>query len=114
MATTPLQPIVFNRGLTTAWVDLYTVPVGKKGAGIDAVVLNNYTGTSQSFSIRLVQAGTANDLNEIISEVNVRAKSNNLAPAMIGQALVTGGIIQAKASADSSININITATIIDL
>lgn len=113
MATTPLQPIVFNRGLTTAWVDLYTVPTGKKGIGIDAAVLNNYSTANQTYSIRLIQNGTPNDLNEIISEVNIRAKGNNLAPAMIGQALVTGGIIQAKASADSSININITATIID-
>ena len=113
MATSPLQPIVFNQGLTTAWSTLYTVPADKGGIGIDAVVLNNYTATSQDFSIRLVQSGTPNDLNEVISQSNIRAKSNSLAPAMIGQALVTGGIIQAKASADSSININITATIID-
>lgn len=113
MATTPLQPIVFNRGLTTSWTDLYTVPSGKKGIGIDAVVLNNYTTLSQSYSIRLIQNGTPNNLNEIITEVNIRAKDNNLAPAMIGQALVTGGIIQAKASLTDSININITATIID-
>lgn len=113
MATTPLQPIVFNKGLTTNYTQIYIVPTDKKGIGIDAVVLNNYTDTSQDFSIRLVQNGTPGDLNEVITEVNVRAKSNNLAPAMIGQALVTGGIIQAKASANSSININITATIID-
>lgn len=113
MATTPLQPIVFNKSLTTDWVTLYTVPETKKGAGIDAVVLNNYTMTSQSYSIRLVQTGTPGDLNEVISEVSIRAKDNNLAPAMIGQALVKGGIIQAKASANDSININITATIID-
>ena len=113
MATTPLTPIVFGKGLTTVWVPIYEVPVGKKGIGIDAVVLNNYTTTSQSFSIRLLQAGTSTDLNEIITEVNIRAKDNNLAPAMIGQALVTGGIIYAKASANNSINIQITATVID-
>lgn len=113
MATTPLTPIVFNRGLTTAWIDIYTVPVDKKGVGIDAVVINNYTATSQSFSIRIVQNGSPNDLNEIITDVNVRAKSNNLAPAMIGQALITGGVIQAQASAIDSLNINITATVID-
>lgn len=113
MATTPLTPLVFNRGLTTSWVTVYTVPTDKQGAGIDAVVVNNYTATSQSFSIRLIQNGTPNDLNEVITEVNVRAKSNNLAPAMIGQALTTGGTIQAKASAASSININITGTVVD-
>lgn len=113
MATTPLTPIVFNRGLTTAWTTIYIVPVSKKGIGIDAVVINNYTALSQSFSIRLVQVGSPNDLNEIITDVNVRAGANNLAPAMIGQALVTGGIIQAQASAVSSLNINITATVID-
>jgi hypothetical protein len=113
MATTPLQPIVFNRDLTTDWVDLYEVPTDKLGVGIDAAVLNNYTSVSQSFSIRLIQSGTPTVLNEIITDLNVRAKSNNLAPAMIGQALITGGIIQGKASANDSINVNITATIID-
>lgn len=113
MATTPLQPIVSGFSLTTVFTDIYTVPVDKSGAGIDAVVLNNYTTTSQSFSIRLLQAGVTSELNEIITDVNIRAKDNNLAPAMIGQALITGGIIQAKASANDSINIQITATIID-
>ena len=113
MATSPLQPIVSGVNLTTSWVNIYTVPANKKGIGIDAVVLNNYTVTSQSFCIRLLQAGVSTELNEIITEVNIRAKDNNLAPAMIGQALVTGGIIYAKASANNSINIQITATIID-
>lgn len=113
MATTPLTPIVFNRGLVSAWTTIYTVPLDKKGVGIDAVVINNYTDTSQNFSIRLVQVGAADELNEVITEVNVRAKSNNLAPAMIGQAITTSGYIQAKSSADSSLNINITATVVD-
>lgn len=113
MATTPLQSIVSAVSLTTAWDDIYIVPASKKGIGIDAVVLNNYTATSQSFSIRLLQSGVSTELNEIITEANIRAKDNNLSPAMIGQALMTGGIIQAKASANDSINIQITATIID-
>jgi len=113
MATTPLTPIVYGKGLTTAWVDIYTVPAGKGGVGIDAVVLNNYTATKQSFSIRLVQAGAATELNEIITDVTIRSFDNNLAQAIIGQALVTGGKIQAKASANDSINIQITATVID-
>lgn len=113
MATTPLTPIVFNKGLSTEWVTLYTVPTDKKGIGIDAVVFNNYTETKQTFSVRLIQVGTPSDLNEIISFKNVRDNGNDLAPAMIGQALKTGGIIQAKASANDSINVNITATIVD-
>ncbi|GAG48558.1 unnamed protein product, partial [marine sediment metagenome] len=100
-------------GIGAAWETIYTVPVGKKGIGIDAVVINNYTATSQSYSIRLVQSGTPTDLNEIITSVNVRASSNNLAPAMVGQALTIGGEIQAMASAADSLNINITATVID-
>jgi len=113
MATTPLTPIVFNKGLSTDWTTLYTVPTGKQGIGIDAVVFNNHTTTKQTFSVRLIQTGTPNDLNEVISLKNVRANGNDLAPAMIGQALVTGGIIQAKASANDSINVNITATVVD-
>ena len=107
MSTKPLQPIVFNFGLTTAWSTLYTVPSTAETIGIDAVVLNNYTTTSQTFSVRLVQSGVPNELND----ENLRSQSYSLAPAIIGQALVTGGVIQAKASANNSVNVNITATI---
>tara|TARA_R110000787_G_scaffold138291_2_gene251944 strand:+ start:338 stop:682 length:345 start_codon:yes stop_codon:yes gene_type:complete len=114
MSTKPLQPIVFNFGLTTAWSTLYTVPPATETIGIDAVVFNNYTTTSQNFSVRLVQAGVPNDLNEVITDSDLRSQSYSLAPAIIGQALVTGGLIQAKASANDSINVNITATITTL
>lgn len=113
MATTPLTPIVFGGDLTTVFQDLYTVPSGKKGIGIDAVVFNNYSDSSQTFTVRLVQTGTGTVLNEIITDENIRKKGRDLAPAMIGQALVTGGIIQARASANGSINVTITATVID-
>lgn len=113
MATTPLQPIVKAFDLTTVYQDVFTVPSDKLGIGIDAVVFNNYSANSVNFSVRLVQSGTATVLNEIITEDDIRAKRNNLAPSMIGQALIKGGIIQAKASANNSVNLDITATIID-
>lgn len=113
MATTPLQPIVFGGNLTTAFKDLYVVPDGKAGIGIDAAVFNNYSVSTQSYTVRIVQAGTSTVLNEIITEKDIRAKANDLAPAMIGQALVEGGIIQAKASSNDAISVNITATIVD-
>jgi hypothetical protein len=112
MASTPLQPLVFNRSLTTEWINIYTVVSPANYVGIDAAVFNNYSTQSQTFSIRLVQTGSASELNEVITSQNVRAESNNLAPAMIGQALVTGGVIQAKASANDSINVNITGTVV--
>ncbi len=112
MATKPLTPIVFGGNLTTAWQTIYTVPTNNEGVGIDAAVFNNYSSSTVNYSIRLVQVGTPTDLNEIITEKGIRAKANDLAPAMIGQALVKGGIIQAKASANNAINANITATIV--
>lgn len=113
MATTPLTPIISGGDLTTSWQNLYEVPAGKKGAGIDAVVFNNYSASKASYSVRLIQSGTASELNEVITDKSIRAKSNDLAPAIIGQALGLGGIIQAKASANNAINANITATVVD-
>ena len=113
MATSPLQPIVKAFDLTTSYQNVYTVPSDKLGIGIDAVVFNNYSSSNITYSVRLVQTGTATVLNEIITESSIRAKDNNLAPAMIGQALIKGGIIQAKASANTSVSLDITATIID-
>lgn len=113
MATTPLQPIVFNKSLTTAFSDLYTVPTGSGGVGIDAAVFNNYSTSTESFTVRLIQVGSSSELNEVITEKSIRAKANDLAPAIIGQALTAGGVIQAKASSNNAISVNITGTVID-
>ena len=114
MATTPLQPIVFNKGLSTSWADLYTVPSSLDRIGIDAVVFNNYSDNTATYSVRIIQVGTPGDLNEIITDKDLRRTSNDLASSMIGQAIVKGGIIQAKASVNSAINVNITATLVGL
>lgn len=112
MATTPLFPIVSAFDLTTDWKTLFTVESPTNRIGIDAAVFNNYSANNIQFSVRLVQSGTPGDLNEIITDKDIRAEGNDLAPAMIGQALTLDGTIQAKASANSSVNVNITATLI--
>ncbi len=113
MASTPLTPIVSGFDITTAWEDVYIVPDSKDRIGIDAVVFNNYSSSVITYSVRILQTGSATELNEVITDKSIRAKSNDLAPAMIGQSVQKGGKIQVKASANSSINANITATIID-
>lgn len=113
MATSPLQPIVSAFDLTTVYQDIYTVPADKAGIGIDAVVFSNYTANNVKYSVRLIQSGSPTDLNEIIKDKIIRGNGNDLAQSMIGQALVTGGVIQAKASVNNAININITATVIN-
>lgn len=110
MATTPLSPIVSAVSLGTSYTTIYTVASGIDRAGIDAVVFNNYSPTTVTISVRIIQSGVGGDLNEIITEKSIRAKQNDLGAAMIGQALSTGGTIQAKASAIDSVNANITAT----
>ena len=114
MATTPLTPIVSAFDLTTDWQTLYTVNSPLNRIGIDAAVFNNYSVNNIQFSVRIVQSGTATDLNEIITDKNIRAEGNDLAPAMIGQSLTLSGKIQAKVSANNSVNVNITATLINL
>jgi hypothetical protein len=114
MATTPLTPIVSAFNLTTSWQELYEVKTPTSRVSIDAVVFNNYSNSKATFSVRLVQNGTASDLNEIITEKDIRAGNNDLAPAMIGQAIVLGGVIQAKSNANNAVNVNITATVINV
>lgn len=113
MATTPLTPIVSAFDLTTSWQTLYTVTSPTNRIGIDAAVFNNYSVNNEQFSVRLVQSGTSGILNEIITDKDIRAESNDLSPAMIGQALQLGGKIEAKASANNAISVQITATLID-
>ncbi len=112
MTSSPLTPIVSAFNLTTAWQALYTVPTTNSRVGIDAAVFNNYSATNATYSVRLVQNGTATQLNEIISNAQIRAGQNNLAPAMIGQSVLKGGVIEAKASLNSAVSATITATLV--
>lgn len=113
MASSPLTPIVSGFDLTTAWQELYQVPSGVLRAGIDAAVFNNYSSSNVDYSVRLTQDSIGDQLDEIISNSPIRAGQNNLAPAMIGQAVLAGGTIEAKASANSSVSVTLTATIVE-
>lgn len=110
MAITPLTPVVSGISLGTAYATIYTVPVDVTRVGIDAVAFNNYSSVNADLSVRIVQSGAGGILNEIITEEPVRAKNNNLGSALIGQAIISGGEIQAKSSVANTINANITVT----
>jgi hypothetical protein len=113
MASSPLTPIVSGFPLTTAWQVLYTVPSEALRAGIDAAVFNNYSINNVEYSVRLSQDATGEQVDEVISNSKVRASGNSLGPAMTGQAVTSGGTIEAKASANNSIAVAITATIVN-
>lgn len=110
MASRPLTSAFSAFDLTTAWQTLYTVDGDALRTGIDALVFNNYTSSNKNFSVRIVQTGTAGLLNELITDKEIRAFSNDLAPSVIGQALIKGGTLQAKASANNSISAAGTVT----
>lgn len=113
MASTPLTPATSGFDLTTSFQDLYEVPENKSRAGIDAATFNNYSSSNVTITIRLIQSGDGDIFDEIITEETIRTKKNFLAPSMIGQYLLSGGKIQAKASAAGSVNANITVTEIE-
>ena len=110
MASRPLTPAFSAFNLTTAWQTLYELPGDTLRSGIDAAVFNNYSSSTVTFSVRIVQSGTATVLNDLITEDDIRALSNNLAPSIIGQAVISGGIIQAKASIDNAVSATGTVT----
>ena len=110
MASTPLLPLVNAFDLTTAFQTLFIVGSGVNFTGIDAVVFNNYSAANVEISVRIVQSGTSTVLNEVITGRVIRSKESFLAPSLIGQSIQTGGKIEAKASVNSSINVNITGT----
>lgn len=112
MASTPLVP-TGGIDLTTSFETLYTVPVNKARAGIDAATFNNYSSSNVTITIRLVQSGSGDVFDELVTTETIRAGKNYLAPGIIGHALLTGGTVQAKVSANSSVNANITVTEID-
>jgi hypothetical protein len=110
MASTPLTPIGTGFDLTTVFQTIYTVPADKSRAGIDAIVFNNYSSTNRTITIRLIQDGSGDVFDEVVTDRTIRAKDNFLSPGLIGQALLTGGIIQVKVSANNAINGKLTVT----
>jgi len=114
MASTPLIPVGTGFDLTTAFKTIYTVPNDKSRAGIDAIVFNNYSDFNTTITIRLIQLGSGDIFDEVITDRKIRAKDNFLAPGLIGQALFTGGILQAKVANNSRVNGKLTVTEIDL
>ena len=113
MASIPLIPSPGVKDLTTDFQSVYTVPNNRLRAGIDAVVFNNYTEDNVTITIRVYQSGLGTIFNEIVTNEIIRAGKNYLAPSLVGQALFTGGSVQAKVSVIESVNSNITVTEID-
>lgn len=112
MAISPNSPIVSAFDLTTVYQELFEVPTTLSSISVTAAVFNNYSSSNVDFSVRIIQSGSGGDLNEIITERTIRAKNPDLASELIAQSIVGGGRIEAKASANISINVNITATLI--
>jgi len=110
MASSPLKPIISSVFLTTSFVDLYTVPAAVTRFGIDAACFNNTSSSNVTYTVRVIQSGSGALEDELITEKTIRAKDNDLATGIIGQALVTGGIIQAKASVTGVVSVSITGT----
>lgn len=113
MASLPLTPITSGFNLTTDWQVLYQIPSDVLRAGIDAAVFNNYSTSNVNYSVRITQDGSGSQLDEVISNAQIRAGQNNLAPAIIGQAILSGGTIEAKASINNSVSVALTATVVE-
>lgn len=114
MASIPLIPGGSGLDLTTSFTDMYVVPSSRSRAGLDAIVFNNYSTSNVTISLRLVQAGAGDIFDEVVTDLIIKAGRNYLAPSIIGQALTAGGKLQAKVSANNSVNGQITVTEIEV
>jgi len=114
MASRPLTVGARAFDVTTAFSEIFKVVSPAIRAGIDAVVFNNYSTANVKFTVRIVSSGvTPTVLNEIITDKEIRRGSNDLAVAMIGQALNLGDSVEVKASVNTSVSGHITVTNID-
>jgi hypothetical protein len=110
MASRPLTPAFNAFNLTDAWQTIYDLPTDTLRSGIDAVVFNNYTSSKVTFSVRIVQSGTATVLNELITDESIRPFKNSLGSSIIGQSIISGGTLQAKASVNDAVSATGTVT----
>lgn len=110
MPIQPSIPVVQSFTLTTDFQEIYQVEPSILRFSIDAIVVNNYSDSSASVWIRITTPGGGADADEIVTERAIRAKENFLAPGAIGQGVLTGSVIEAKASVNDALSIRITGT----
>ena len=112
MTITTSFPLVSGFDLTTSFQDIYTVIAPYSRISVTAAAFNNYSESNAKITVRITQNGTSDSFDEIVTNHEIRSGENYLIPALIGQAIAVGGTIEAKASVNSSLNANITATLI--
>lgn len=110
MAINPAVPIVQDFELTTDWQNIYTCSSPVSRVVLEAAAFTSISASNVTYSIRIVQSGTPGDKDLMINDRTIRAKQTDLGVAIIGHAVQNGGIIQAKASANSSVFAHMAAT----
>lgn len=76
---------------------------------IDAAIASNSTGTNRAITVYLVPSGgTADATNISVVSTTVPANGDVSLPRLVLQALSSGGTIQAKADANSAVNLRIS------
>lgn len=107
--TTPIQALTAY-DVPAAQATAYTVGAGVTFR-IDQAVVVNYTGTSQMLTVYILQNGdSVADLNKRIDALSIPAHSNVPLFELIGETLDSGGIINAFASAASSLALTINGS----
>lgn len=111
MATNPGIPLFAGYSLNTGFSSVYIVPDNVSRVIIDAAVINNYSSSNITYSVRYSQIGTpTQEFNEIITNRDLRAGDNDGMALLIGQAIKSGGRIQVQVSALNSANLQMTGT----
>lgn len=105
------KSIVSNIDLAASIATIYTVPSTLNRVKIDAIAFTNHSASNVDLTVHIVPSGSsAATTNKIVSAKTIKAGASYLAPELIGQAVLTGGTIQAFASSASSVNCTITGT----
>lgn len=99
------KPLISPQQLTDATATYYTST--NVTTRIDKLSLTNTTAGAVTATIYLVpSAGTAGDSNTITWAKSIQAGETWNCPDAVGQILASGGTIQAKASANTSLTIS--------
>lgn len=102
MAITP-QRLVPGSQLTTSAATYYTAPANTR-ARVDNLALTNTSAAAVTATVHLVASGgSATSSNCILSARTLAAGETYVVPSAVNQWLLTGGTIQALASANTSI-----------
>lgn len=104
-------PIIQGVTVSNTLGSIYTPPTGVVRTRIDSIVFTNYSAGTADLTVEIIESGgSAGDAKKVIEARTLAVNESYTCPELIGQAIESGGSLQALSSVATAIGVTATGT----